>query len=442
MLRRSTKVQLILFVVITLLGISYVSAEYIGLAKFITGGGCQVSADFKDSGGIFTDAEVTYRGVTVGQVGALHLTKQGIRVDLKLDDCSSPKIPANSIAIVADRSVVGEQYVNLVVPTGVTPSPQQIRAKSRIGTLATNKIPVAAQTLLVNLDQFVNSVPLDDLRTVVTELGQALNNRGGDLQNLLDATNALLKTANDPSNVSATVALIEQSSSVLQTQLDEQQPLASFTHSLNLLSGQLKASDPDIRRLLDNGPTDLATVTKLINDNKTDLGMTLANLATVGDLLVRRLPGIEEILELYPALAAGGKSVITQTANGWVGKLGLILQATPTPPDCGDASAGRQGYGGTQTRFPTAPGYDAPRAPNVAARCTGPASGKNYTNVRGSQNVPGGDPVSVSGGGVSYPRSVTDNTVDATPVAIGPSIPTAATLGDGSWLGLLTASLH
>jgi phospholipid/cholesterol/gamma-HCH transport system substrate-binding protein len=442
MLRRSTKIQLILFVVITLLGVSYVSAEYVGLAKFVTGGGCQVTAQFKDSGGIFTDAEVTYRGVTVGQVGALHLTKQGIRVDLELDSCSTPKIPANSIAIVADRSVVGEQYVNLVVPTGVTPSPQQVRKNSDVGSIATNQIPVAAQTLLVNLDQFVNSVPLDDLRTVVSELGKALNNRGGDLQNLLDATNALLKTADDPSNVTATVALIEQSSSVLQTQLDEQQPLQSFTHSLNLLSQQLKTSDPDIRRLLDNGPTDLATVTDLINNNKTDLGVTLANLATVGDLLVRRLPGIEQILELYPALAAGGKSVVQQTANGWVGKLGLVLQTTPTPQDCGDKSAGRQGYGGTQVRTPTGPGYDTPLAPNVAARCTGPASGPNYTNVRGSQNAPGGDPVSVSGAGVSYPRSVTSNTLDSTPVAIGPSLPTSATLGDGSWLGLVTASLH
>ena len=127
MLRRSTKVQLILFVVITLVGISYVSAEYIGLTKVIFNNGCTVHADFKDSGGIFTNAEVTYRGVTVGKVGALQLisspdaAKRGVRVDLDLDDCGSPKIPASSAAVIANRSVVGEQYVDLRPPNNKGP---------------------------------------------------------------------------------------------------------------------------------------------------------------------------------------------------------------------------------------------------------------------------------------------------------------------------------
>ena len=37
MLRRSTKFQLILFVFITLIGVSYVSAEYVGLTKGLFG---------------------------------------------------------------------------------------------------------------------------------------------------------------------------------------------------------------------------------------------------------------------------------------------------------------------------------------------------------------------------------------------------------------------
>ena len=122
MLRRSTKIQLIAFVVITLLGITYVGGEYVGLTKYVTGDdGCKISADFPDSGGIFTDAEVTYRGVTVGKVGQLHLIKKGVRVDLQLDNCGSPKIPASTGATIANRSVVGEQYVDLVPPNGKGP---------------------------------------------------------------------------------------------------------------------------------------------------------------------------------------------------------------------------------------------------------------------------------------------------------------------------------
>ena len=62
-------------------------------------------------------------------------------------------------------------------------------------------------------------------------------------------------------------------------------------------------------------------VRKFVQDNRTDLGATLANLATIGTIMVRHLDGIEEIFELYPALAAGGQSVIR--SNG-TAALGLV----------------------------------------------------------------------------------------------------------------------
>jgi phospholipid/cholesterol/gamma-HCH transport system substrate-binding protein len=427
MLRRSTKFQLILFVVITLLGVTYVGAKYVGLSKYVTGNhGCRITADFPDSGGIFTNAEVTYRGVTVGKVGALRLIKGGVQVDLDLNSCSSPEIPATASATVADRSVVGEQYVDLVPPNGKGPF---VRAGANI-PMSRNHIPTATQDLLVNLDQLVNSVNLNDLRTTVSELGKAVSGRGNDLGRLLDATDTLLAAASEPQNLAATIQLIDESSSVLQTQLDQQQPLQVWTHSLNLLSQQLKASDPDIRRLLDSGPTDLSTITNFIQNNQTDLGVTLANLSTVGDLLVRHLPGLEEVFELYPALAAGGPTALHDNA----GFLGLVLQPTPDPQDCGDPNHNGEGYNGTVRREPQA---TAPIAPNVTVRCTAAATGPNAKNVRGSAHVPGGDPISLSGGGYAYPKTVTDNILK-----VGKPLPTTATLGDASWMGLVTDALH
>ena len=77
MLRRSTKIQLVLFVVITMLGVSYVGANYVGLFRgFLSGSQCSAYADFPDSGGIFSNAEVTYRGVAIGRVGSLHAAQE------------------------------------------------------------------------------------------------------------------------------------------------------------------------------------------------------------------------------------------------------------------------------------------------------------------------------------------------------------------------------
>jgi phospholipid/cholesterol/gamma-HCH transport system substrate-binding protein len=430
-LKRSTKVQLILFVVVTLLGVSYVSAEYVGLAKYVTGdSGCTVHADFPDSGGIFTNAEVTYRGVTVGQVGSLNLIRGGTRVDLKLDSCSDPGIPVDSTATVADRSVIGEQYVDIEPRAGVVAGRGAVlRAGDAVGTLASNRIPTATQTLLVDLDRLFRSVPLADLRTTIDELGKSVAGRGDDLGRLLDASNQFIAAASASSNVSATIDLIDTSRSVLQTQLDQREPLSIWTHNLNLLSQQLKASDPDVRHLLDSGPSDIATVSDFVRHNQTDIGVTLANLATVGDLLVRHLPGIEEIFELYPALAAGGPT----TVHDNVAWLGLVMQAAPDPQNCGDPDHGGEGYNGTTIRTPFQIG---PEAPNVSVHCTAPNTGPDAKQVRGSAHVPGGDPISVSGGGFAYPRTVTKNLL-----RVG-SLPTTATLGDGSWVSLLTDALH
>ena len=234
-----------------------------------------------------------------------------------------------------------------------------------------NSIPLSAETLLQNLDSLVTSVNLKNLRTTVDELGKAFNGRGPDLGSLLDSNHDLLDAAEQ--NLPQTIALIEQSGGVLQTQLDLHDPIYSWAHNLDLLSGQLKKSDPDIRRLLDNGPSSLGVVRTFVQDNRTDLGVTLANLATLGTLMVRHLDGLEEVLELYPALAAGGQSVIrsNQTAT-----LGLVTQTTPR--DCGDPTKGSEGYQGTVLRSPS---DLSPAAPNVAAHCSAPQS--SGVNVRG-----------------------------------------------------------
>src|SRR5579875_221486 len=424
MLRASPKIQLLIFLIITLAGVAYVGAEYVGLAKNVFASPCAVSADFPDSGGIFTNAEVTYRGVTVGRVGALHLIPKGVRVDLDLDDCSKTKIPADAKAIVADRSVVGEQYVNLVPPND---KPPYLKSGAVI-PMNRDATPVAPETLLIDLNRFVNSVPLGDLRTTIHELDNALNGRGPDLGKLLDYNNQILDSALQPQNLSDTINLLKNSATVLQTQLDEKSPLASWTHSLRLLSGQLKKSDPDIRHLLSTGPGDLGAVSGFIQDNRTDLGVVLANLDTTGAMLVRHIDGIEEVLELYPALAAGGPT----TLHNHFGSLGLVLQAKPDPQDCGDPNKDRQGYNGVR-RGPEAL---YPIAPDVAARCTAPVS--SGTNVRGSANVPGGDPISVTGGGRAYPRVVTNDLRGTSTIRIGrPTSPAASQTGR-SWLTLLT----
>jgi phospholipid/cholesterol/gamma-HCH transport system substrate-binding protein len=287
--------------------------------------------------------------------------------------------------------------------------------------MSRTSLPIATETLLVNLDRLVRSVNTHDLQTTVAELGAAFADRGSDLGRLLDSTNALVDAAR--ANLPVTVALLDQASPVLQTQLDEGSALRSFAGNLDLLARQLRASNPDIEHLLAAAPGDLSELQRFLAGNRTDLGVVFANLADIGELLVRHKDGVEQILELYPIVANAAPTVMHDHRDA----LGIVLQTTQDPPDCGDPAQGRQGYEGTTRRTPDLLG---PMAPNTAAHCTAPVS--SGVNVRGSANVPGGDPISVPGNIPPYPRA---ETADVEVVGTAPHAE------PGGWLALLVGAL-
>ncbi|MHA3702656.1 MCE family protein [Jatrophihabitans sp. YIM 134969] len=438
MITRTVRIQLLAFVVIALLGVTYVGASYagIGTSLFQTSS-CTIKADFPDSGGIFTGAEVTYNGVTVGRVGELTLLPDGVQVALDIENCRKPEIPVNTIAAVSNRSAVGEQYVDLRPQTDNGPYLDDG------ATLPMNRniLPVPTQVLLSNLDSLVTSVDTDDVSTVVGELGQAFNGRGPALQALLDQGSKLQQAAT--ANLDKTIALINQSGPVLQTQLEVGTNFASWAKSLNLLSSTLKSSDNDLRGLLDDGPSDLQIISQFVKSNQDDLGVLLANLVTVNGVVVPKLDSVRAILYIYPLAVAGGLTVLPGDGTA---HFGLVLNLGD-PPDC------TAGYQGTDKRYPN---DTSPATVNTSARCTSSASAG--INVRGAQNAPGGDPIYTGDTGrYVYPkvdaaaaRAAGIQTIPGTSLpgvavggdASGSSSPAAAgVLGDKSWLSLLTGPL-
>jgi phospholipid/cholesterol/gamma-HCH transport system substrate-binding protein len=435
---RTVRIQLLVFVVIALLGVTYVGASYagIGTSLFQTNS-CTIDADFPDSGGIFTGAEVTYNGVTVGRVGKLSLLPDGVRVALDVDDCRHPEIPVDTVAAVSNRSAVGEQYVDLRPQTDSGPYLDD----GAVLPMDKNVLPVPTQVLLQNLDSLVTSVDNSQLATVVTELGQAFNGRGPALQALLDQGSKLQQTAT--ANLDTTIKLIEQSGPVLNTQLRVGSNFASWAKSLNLLTGTLKSSDSDLRGLLDDAPSDLQIIKTFVQSNSDDLGVLLANLVTVNGVVVPKLDSVKAILYIYPLAVAGGLTVVPGDGTA---HFGLVLNLND-PPDC------TAGYGGTDTRPPS---DTSPATVNTSAQCTSPAS--SGINVRGAQNAPGGDPVYTGDSGrYVYPKvdaaaakaqgitTIPGTTLPGVAVGgdnSGSSSPAAAgVLGDKSWLPLLTGPL-
>ncbi|PRY43531.1 MCE family protein [Umezawaea tangerina] len=396
MIPRKTKLQIGAFLVIALVGISYVGARYVGLGRLVGSSGYVVTMRLADSGGIFSNAEVTYRGVTIGRVGALRLASDGVEVDLDIEP-SAPRVPADLEAVVANRSAVGEQFVDLRPKRDDGPF---LEAGAVIPRSAT-RTPPPVDDLLTNLDAFAKSVPTDSLRTVVDELDTAFNGTGGDLQVLLDNTRSFTRTATD--HLPETKALLRDGLTVLNTQAQQGSAIRSFSVDLRLLAEQLKKSDGDLRNLIAVSPQAAEQVSALLAESGPGLGVVFANLLTTANILVSRLDGLEQIAVTYPIVVGGG---FTVAPGDGTAHFGLAINVFDPPP-C------TVGYEGTPIRQGT---DTTPVALNTQAYCA--LARGSATTVRGAQNAPyGGQPTTPQGNETTQPGQEQTGTA-ATPVPV------------------------
>ncbi len=325
MITARTKRQLLVFLIITVVGVTYVGARYARLDRLFYDSSYSVTAHLKESGGIFTDAEVTYRGVQVGRVEELKLTDEGVDVVLSIEK-DHDDIPADSLALVGNKSAVGEQYVELQPQSNEKP---YLEESSEIDVDKTS-VPVSTTEILTNLDNLVQSVPQSDLRTVVAESGAAFQGAGPDLARIIDTSTEFIDTAN--ANFETTQKLIRDGRVVLQGQIDKESAIRSFARDLSLFTGTVADSDRDLRRLIDEGSATANELRTFLERNRVDLGELISQLVTTNEVVVKRLDGIRQILVIYPYVVAGGYTVAAKQDDGnYNARFGLILnQESPT----------------------------------------------------------------------------------------------------------------
>jgi phospholipid/cholesterol/gamma-HCH transport system substrate-binding protein len=362
-IRTAVKVQLLAFLLLSALAIAYVGDRYIGLSKTFREP-ITIHALLRESGGIYTNAEVTDRGVAVGKVGKLALTADGVSVELILDH--GTKISRDTTATVANLSFVGEQYVDLQPRSASAP----FLANGDVIPVEDTFVPISDTQFLTGIDRLVSSVDRAELASVVKGLGTAFAGAGQDLQTIIDRGNSVLATATR--DLPVTLDLIRQGKAVLDTAAQTGGELRDFSKSLASLTGQLKASDPDLRRLFDNGILSAQQLDGLLKDNEKALSPLLANLVTLGEIQAARLPGLKEILLVYPENIRNG--FLNAPGDG-TSHFGIVTNTGA--PVC------TKGYEETKRRTGEQLG-DVPA--NVKAYCNEPKD--SATDVRGSRNVP------------------------------------------------------
>ncbi|HVF06247.1 MAG TPA: MlaD family protein [Frankiaceae bacterium] len=426
MIRRTVKIQLAAFVVIFVLGILYAGFSLVGLDAIRRP--YTVTADFAASGGIFTGAEVTYRGVRVGSVGAMRLTHDGVLVDLKID--RDKQIPADGItATVANKSAVGEQYVDLRPATAGDPF---LENGDRIDRAHT-RLPVDISKVLVDLDRLVNSIDRENLKLLVGELGTAFRGTGPAITELIDAGNDLTDAMREV--LPETIQLIEEGEQVLRTANVTAPQFREFTRGLADLTETLRTSDPDIRRLFANGVRAAAELEGLIEPNQQALAVLLGDLVTINRIGVARLSGTRQTMLALPELV---KRVPLALVDGQL-RNGLVVHDNPVSCTYDtENKAPRVRKGGpadtTQNCHPTEGGK--------RTSCWAQPSDEMRRCLNQSPAADGPVPVPVAPAALGTGSGPYTLASDGSLATVGWEGGQQAVLGEHAWLGLLLAPLQ
>lgn len=297
MIDRLAKIQLSIFAVITVITLSVMAIFYLRLPATFGIGTYGVSADFVAGGGLYKNANVTYRGVAVGRVESVGLNPNGVTAHMRLN--SGTAIPSNVTATVRSVSAIGEQYVDLVPPEN--PSSTKLRNGFRIQRQNT-RIGQDVADLLRQAETLLGSLGDTRLRELLHEAFIATNGAGPELARLIESARLLVDEAN--ANYPQVSQLIDQAGPFLQAQIRAGGDIKSLADGLARFTWQLRAADPRLRDTLADAPDAIDEANTAFSGIRPSFPALAASLANLGRVGVIYHKSIEQLLVVFPALFA------------------------------------------------------------------------------------------------------------------------------------------
>ncbi|EGD53687.1 MCE family protein [Gordonia neofelifaecis] len=372
-LNRLVRAQLIVVLLIGLVASVYGGIRYARLDQAAGIGVYRVTVKMPEGGGLFPQSQVTYRGVEIGRVDDMSMVPGGIEVELLLDS-SEAQVPASAVAVVANRSAIGEQFLDLQPPSGAGPYLHDGSVIDKV------ELPPQLDEVVQSTIDLTETIPVDALRTTVDELGQAFNGQGENLSRLIDSLDHLSKDG--VKNLDQTIALINNADPVLATQNEQSDEILRWSKGLDAVSATLASSDPAVRRILRNGPRAASALSQFLDDNGADATKLIGQLGKTADEVAPTSYAAGMTFAMLSLLSAGSHSAASPDGSL---RLGIVLE-TGNPPSC------TRGYESTWKMIAEMkrknPAFDVSYDDfpfNTDAGCTVPTG--SPTAVRGANNA-------------------------------------------------------
>jgi phospholipid/cholesterol/gamma-HCH transport system substrate-binding protein len=307
--------RLVALAVVAILGVYYIAFDAVGVHLWSSP--YTIKVQLPSAGGIYSHAAVTYRGVEVGKVTALHLHPTNVVVDLAINN--GVKLPSNVQASVKELTAAAEQYMDLVPPspsgtstvaTGRAAVPAAGVTYLKPGAVITGgTVPTSVGTLLNTLDNLVNSVHATDLNTISTSLAQGLQGAGEDLRSIITDSRTLLQALNQA--VPGTIQAVDAGHTVLQSLANTGENLQTFSAGLYSLSTTIKQSNSDLIALLQNGSVGSGSLDTLLSDTDAATVGTINGLSATAGLANARQGAVQAFFQVLPVVASNAALTVS-----------------------------------------------------------------------------------------------------------------------------------
>jgi phospholipid/cholesterol/gamma-HCH transport system substrate-binding protein len=326
MLTRFVRIQLIIFTIVSVIGGLLMIFVYLQAPTLLGIGHITVRLELPAGGGLYRFSNVTYRGVQVGKVTGVDLMPDHVEATLSLD--TSLRIPADLQADVRSISAVGEQYVDLRPRSNKSPYLHDGSVISRANTT----IPQPVGPMLNRVSALINSIPEGKLTALLDESFKGLNGAGYDLGSLLDSSARVSADISGAAERART--LVDDAVPLLDSQAATADSIRTWSRSLAGVTQTVASDDQAVRTLLQIGPAAASEASELLNQIKPTLPVLLANLSTIGQVLVTYNPSLEQLLVLLPpAIASLQSSGLAKNSPTGM-PIGEFAISIGDPPPC------------------------------------------------------------------------------------------------------------
>lgn len=283
----------------------------------------RITVHLSDLGNLVPDADVKVGDVTVGTVTGIAFDNWTAKLTVSLRGTAS--LPANAEARIAQKSLLGAEYLELAPPATAPPT-GVLRAGDDIPVARTGHYP-ETEELLAALSAMLNQGGLSQLQTITGELDNALVGHESDARDLIHNVDELASTLN--SRRGDIVTALQNLDRLGTVAAQQTQVVDNALQAIPQGLAALERQRTSLVRMLGSVSALGDIATRVVNASRDDLHANLQSLQPILGELADSGKDLTQSMGLLPTFPFASNTAFPAVLNGDYGNLYVTVDLDP-----------------------------------------------------------------------------------------------------------------